>query len=286
VKKQTARDRDRRTLERKEQCQLQAVTCESDAKRDELHRVLKSALETQVLVCADEWLSVFSDTVGRLGNEQEPEHKEPEQLTCKSDDAEETMSATVKLAKEMDEPDIDQPTAECQLMTPSEKRLVTQRDELRPVQGRAEDTDERVKTLHTEMREKSEVTSEEEGHDVERVIVPQSDEIVGILRQLKDETSADVTALEKKGLDRKTNHQDPMKTETKETVEVAKAAEAQEKAEALPRLVRPPPWRDKLQNKREGSEVEEERTAETEESQCCDLHPRAQAQGYKPRRCE
>jgi len=167
VKKQTARDRDRRTLERKEQCQLQAVTCESDAKRDELHRVLKSALETQVLVCADEWLSVFSDTVGRLGNEQEPEHKEPEQLTCKSDDAEETMSATVKLAKEMDEPDIDQPTAECQLMTPSEKRLVTQRDELRPVQGRAEDTDERVMTSHTDKCEKSEVTSVEEGHDVE-----------------------------------------------------------------------------------------------------------------------
>ena len=41
--------------------------------RDELHRALRSALETQVLVCADEWLSVFTDYVGRLGNEQEVE---------------------------------------------------------------------------------------------------------------------------------------------------------------------------------------------------------------------
>ena len=73
------------------------------------------------------------------------------------------------------------------------------------MQGRAEDTDERVKTPRTEMCEKSEVTSVEEGHDVERVIVAQSEE----------------------------------------TVEVAKAVEAQEKAEAPPRATRPPPWRDK-----------------------------------------
>ena len=33
----------------------------------------------------------------------------------------------------------------------------------------------------------------------------------------------------------------------KETVEVAKAVEAQEKSEVLPRPARPPPWRDKLQ---------------------------------------
>ena len=96
---------------------------------------------------------LFSDYVGRLGNEQEAEHTEPEQLTCKSEVAEETMSAVVKLAKEIDEPrDIGQPTAECQLMTPSERRPVT-RCELQPVQGRAEDIDERV---HTEMCEKSE----------------------------------------------------------------------------------------------------------------------------------
>ena len=75
------------------------------------------------------------------------------------------MSAMVKLAKDPLEPyDIGQPTAECQLMTPCERRLVTPRDELRPVQGRTEDTDERVMTSHTE---KSEVTSVEEGHDVE-----------------------------------------------------------------------------------------------------------------------
>ena len=80
-----------------------------------------------------------------------------------------------------------------------------------PVQCRAEDTDERVKTPHTEMCEKSEFTSVEDGHDVERVIVPQSDGTAGILKQLKDETSADLTALEKKGLDCKTNDQDLMK---------------------------------------------------------------------------
>ena len=57
VKKQTARRWDPRALERKEQCQLQAVTCESDV-------------------------------------------------------AEETMSATVKIAKEIDEPDIGQLSAE------------------------------------------------------------------------------------------------------------------------------------------------------------------------------
>ena len=42
---------------------------EADFTRDELHRALKSALETQVLMCSDEWLCVFSDYVGRLGNE-------------------------------------------------------------------------------------------------------------------------------------------------------------------------------------------------------------------------
>ena len=46
--------------------------------RDELHRALRRALETQVLVCADEWLSFFTDYVGRLGNEQEAELFEAE----------------------------------------------------------------------------------------------------------------------------------------------------------------------------------------------------------------
>ena len=52
----------------------------------------------------------------------------------------------VKLAKEIDEPhDISQP-----------RKLVTRRDELRPAQGGAEGTEERVLVLHTEMCEKSE----------------------------------------------------------------------------------------------------------------------------------
>ena len=116
---------------------------------------------------------------------------------------------------------------------------------------------------------------------------PQNGEIVGSLKQLKGETIADLSALEK-GLDRKTKHQGLMKAETKEifvltkaieeketlaltleqsakeaaqrhqdeeaqkqadeVVEVAKAVEAQEEAEAQPRPTRPPPWRDKLQS--------------------------------------
>ena len=110
------------------------------------------------------------------------------------------MSATVKLAKEIDELDISQPTAECHLMAwPYKRRLVTRRDELPPVQGGTEDTDERVTTSHSEMCDGCEVTSVEEGHDVERVTA--RSEIVDILKQLKDETSADLTALEKKELD-------------------------------------------------------------------------------------
>ena len=43
----------------------------------------------------------------------------------------------------------------------------------------------------TEMRESCEVTSVEEGHDVDGRHAPQSAETAGILKQLKDETSAD-----------------------------------------------------------------------------------------------
>ena len=37
--------------------------------------------------------------------------------------------------------------------------------------------------------------------------------IVGSMKQLKNETSADFTALEKEGLDRKTNHQEPRRSQ-------------------------------------------------------------------------
>ena len=141
----------------------------------------------------------------RLGNEQEAEHKELEQPTCENNAAEETVSALVKLAKEPLEPDdIDQQTPES-------------RDDSRPVQDGVEDTDERVKTLHTEMCEKSE--KREEGYDVDGRHAPQNDETAAILKQKKNETSADLTALEKKGLDRKN------------------------KSPPLPRATRPPPWR-------------------------------------------
>ena len=49
---------------------------------------------------------------------------------AKSDVVKDTMSATLKLAKEIDEPDIRQSTADCHLMAWSEKRRrVTRRDE-------------------------------------------------------------------------------------------------------------------------------------------------------------
>ena len=79
----------------------------------------------------------------------------------------------------------------------------------------------------------------------------QNGEIVGVLKQLKDETSADLTALEKKGLDRKTNHQDLTKAKTEETFVLTIATvgalklEQSAKEVAQPRPTRPPPWRDK-----------------------------------------
>ena len=89
-KKKTAREWDPRTLETIERTQpqrdkeLEQVTCESDVKLDIKAR---AAFEGQ-----------SSDRI------------------AESDVAEDTMSATVKLAKEIDEPDINQPTAECLLM--------------------------------------------------------------------------------------------------------------------------------------------------------------------------
>ena len=222
-----------------------------------------------------------------------------EQCSCeerKRDVAEKTMSVMVKLANEIDEPyDIDLPTAECQSRTPfprkgglhaetSSGRARGARfdveneafqekdghmDESRSVKDRAEDTNERVVTSHGEMCEQSaegcEVTSEEEGHDVEfendakesqeakhkevhqaaaalkcqscdriakingltkanallvkgmmRERFFQNGKIVVILKQSKDEMSADLTTFKKKGSDRKTNHQDLVKIETEE----------------------------------------------------------------------
>ena len=56
------------------------------------------------------------------------------------------MSATMKLAKEFHELDVGQPTAECPLVCPCRRTLVT-RCKHRPAQGGAEDTEERVLAL-------------------------------------------------------------------------------------------------------------------------------------------
>ena len=42
-----------------EGCEVASVEEGHDSERDEWHRALKGALETQVIVCSDEWLSVF-----------------------------------------------------------------------------------------------------------------------------------------------------------------------------------------------------------------------------------
>ena len=71
--------------------------------------------------------------------------------------------------------------------------------------------------------------------------------IVVILKQLKDEMSADLTAVKIKGLDRKTNHQDLTKAQIEEIFVLIKATvgalklEQSVKEVAQPRPTRPPP---------------------------------------------
>ena len=117
----------------------------------------------------------------------------------------------MKLAKEVDEP--DKLRIEGESVNADQKNTDGNKgpDE---VFDEGEDTEERVMTLHTEMREKSEVTSVEEGHHVDGRHAPQSDETADILKQSKDEMSAGLTALKKKGLGRKTIHEGLMKAET------------------------------------------------------------------------
>ena len=195
--------------------QVQEALQQLQAREGTFHAQSSSSSSTQWWTrCTQPRIAHFTRRREReMKSEQEAEHKELEQLTCESDVAEETMSAMVKLAKEIDEPyDIDLPTAECQSRTPSEKRRATRRDKLRPrrwskrhrgacfdvedeafkekdgymddfrsVKDGAEDTDERVMTSHSETCEQSgegcKVTSVEEGHDVERMTA-QSDETV------------------------------------------------------------------------------------------------------------
>ena len=74
-------------------------------------------------------------------------------------------------------------------------------------------------------------TSVEGGHDVDGRHAPQSDQIAGNLKAFK-----------KKGLDRKTNHQDLTKAETKKLAQ------------------RPPLWRNKLRLEGESVDADEKNT--------------------------
>ena len=217
-KKQTARGWDPWTLERQEQCQLQAnkaslssqcwARCTqprtahfprqreremkselSEAKHKEVHQVLQGQNEAfDARVTPEVWvMEVPHDESTSFGIEVEYDadwapalESQSSDRIPKSDVVKDTMSTTLKLAKEIDEPDISKPTAECQLMTPSERSLFTQGCELQTVQGGAEDTDERVMTSHTEMCEGCEVTSVEEGYDVERVDYAGTTRLLGV----------------------------------------------------------------------------------------------------------
>ena len=92
--------------------------------------------------------------------------------------------------------------------------------------------------------------------------MPQNDETVGILKQLNGETSADLTALEKKGLDQKTDHQ----------------------AETQPRSASPPPWRDKHATIVYGGKSK--RICDRDESMLWLAASYLEAHGYKPRRVD
>ena len=70
----------------------------------------------------------------------------------------------------------------------------------------------------------------EDGHDVDGRNALQSDETAGILKQLKDEMSADLTAFKKKALDRNTNHHDLTKAGTEEIFVLTEAIAEKETA--------------------------------------------------------
>ena len=162
VKRETAKDRDPRTLERKEQCRLetnkaslssqcwarciQPRTAHFPRRRE---REMKSELSE-----AEQAKSKAAAMTAVASNEKALKCQSSDHI-AKSDVAKDTMSVTVKLAKEIDEPDINQPTAECHLMAwPHERRRVGQRCDLQPAQGGAEDTNKTcLGVAHGDVRE-------------------------------------------------------------------------------------------------------------------------------------
>jgi len=193
---------------------------------------LKSALETQVIVSSGEWLIVVSDYVGSGmrpttkcaeggGERQDSVTNGLRQIDCHlSNDVGRLGNEQEAKHKEV------QQAAAVTAVASNGKALKCQSSD------RIAKTNGLTKAVALLVK----------GMTRERFL--QNGETAGILKQLKDETSVDLTALEKKGLDRKTNHQNLMKTETKETDEVGKAVEGEEKAEARQIPMRPPPWRE------------------------------------------
>ena len=101
--------------------ELEQVTCESGAKLDKNHEHSSGMQESIEAEGTEEHvLALHTEMCEKSGVTSVEEGHDVE-----SDVAEETMSAVVKLAKEIDEPDIGQPSAECQFRWPSRRRLVT-----------------------------------------------------------------------------------------------------------------------------------------------------------------
>ena len=141
---------------------------------------------------------------------EEKEHTQPqgdkelEQLTCKNDVAEETMSAMVKLAKDtLELHDNDQPTAEC---TVSDRRAQSYNGRARTRECVDSDSGDDAKQARESMfHARSRTESGEvlrrcrQARGEKRKVVNKSDE--------EETMPASEVDVETNGLDRKTNHQ-------------------------------------------------------------------------------
>ena len=196
-----------------EVCEVASVEEGHDFERDELHRALKSALEAQVIVCLTSGSAFFSDYVGSgVG----PTIKYAE------GGAERQDSVTNGL-RQMNEPPgararvaLTGPTVaeyfrdveEAETRAAAATAVALNKKALATFEGQSSDRIAKINglTKATALLVK--------GMTIERFL--QNGEIVGVLKRLKHVTSADLTALEKEGLDRKTNHQDLTKAKTED----------------------------------------------------------------------
>ena len=217
-KKKTARNRDPITREKEHGQQQADEVLPKQALESTFHAQSSSNLSSQW------WTRCTASrrSCARRKDGRDPSGNKELEHDVESDVAEETMPATVKLAKEIDEPVTSaNRVRNASFVVFQEKVGYT----MRRAPARAGWSRGQM-ALHTEMCEKSGVTTVEEGHDVERVIVVRKErsammfvfilrllrfcrfvwlvrmieqvrviaklyETAGILKRLKGETSAD-----------------------------------------------------------------------------------------------